>query len=188
MPPRDPDSRFPAESGNGPFPDSESRFRVPNSFGRHRPKSPSHSPPSPHPSRHPPSAGPWQFKQLRSVGGGRNFESVFQGLKATSSPGSCMLYSHRRVSPISRFAANRDPDSRSRPNRESGIPGFPIPAKSGIGDSLPDARPNRESGERELGISGSCPTGTSYPLRVPEGYQGFRESRIRDGGSIGVPP
>ena len=53
-----------------------------------------------------------------------------------------------------------------RPNRESGIPCFPIPAKSGIGDSLPDSRrgigdslpdsrPNRESGERELGISGS---------------------------------
>ena len=33
---------------------------------------------------------------------------------------------------------NRDPDSRSRPNRESGIPCFP--AKSGIGDSLPDSR------------------------------------------------
>ena len=28
------------------------------SLGRHRPKSPSHSPPSPRPSRHPPSAGP----------------------------------------------------------------------------------------------------------------------------------
>ncbi len=34
--------------------------------------------------------------------------------------------------------ANRDPDSRSRPNRESGVPCFP--AKSGIGDSLPDSR------------------------------------------------
>jgi len=56
--------------------------------------------------------------------------SAFQGLKATSSPGSCMLHSHRRVSPISRFAANRDRDSRSRPNRESGIPCFPIPANS----------------------------------------------------------
>jgi hypothetical protein len=91
--------------------------------------------------------------------GGRP-ESAFQGLKATSSPGSCMLYSHRRVSPISRFAANRDPDSRSRPNRESGIPCFPIPAKSGIGDSFPDSRPNRESGERELGISGSVNRGS----------------------------
>jgi hypothetical protein len=30
----------------------------PLSLGRHRPKSPSHSPPSPRPSRHPPSAGP----------------------------------------------------------------------------------------------------------------------------------
>ena len=41
--------------------------------------------------------------------------------------------------------ANRDPDSRSRPTRESGIPCFP--AKSGIGDSLPDSRQkNREIG------------------------------------------
>ena len=38
-----------------------------------------------------------------------------------------------------------------------GISRFPIPAESGIGDSLPDSRPNRESGERELGISGSGP-------------------------------
>ena len=45
-----------------------------------------------------------------------------------------MLHSHRRVSPISRFAANRDPDSR-------------FPAKSGNG-GFPDSRfrPNRESG------------------------------------------
>ena len=59
---------------------------------------------------------------------------------------------------------SRDRDSRSRPNRESGnrigkrwISRFPIPAESGIGDSLPVSRPNRESGERELGISGSQP-------------------------------
>jgi hypothetical protein len=45
-----------------------------------------------------------------------------------------MMYSRRGASPISRFAANRDPDSR-------------FPAESGIGDSLcPDSRPNRESG------------------------------------------
>jgi hypothetical protein len=61
-----------------------------------------------------------------------------------------MLYSHRGASPISRFAANRDPDSRSRPNRETGVRedlfpdsgrvgnlnrGFPprFPAKSGMG-------------------------------------------------------
>jgi hypothetical protein len=70
-----------------------------------------------------------------------------------------MLYSHRRVSAISRFAANRDPDSRSRQNQELVVPFFPIPAESarGIGDSLPDSRPNREWGERELGISGSAP-------------------------------
>ena len=66
-----------------------------------------------------------------------------------------MMYSHRGVSPISRFAANPDPDSRSRLNQETGIPCFPIPAESGIGDSLPVSRPNRESGERELGISES---------------------------------
>jgi hypothetical protein len=87
-----------------------------------------------------------------------------------------MLYSHRRVSPISRFAANRDPDSRSRQNQESVVPFFPIPAESarGIGDSLPDSRPNRESRERELGISGSAQeSGTKTetrlgPLELPE--------------------
>jgi hypothetical protein len=43
--------------------------------------------------------------------------------------------------------------SRFPPNRESGIPRFPILAESGIGDSRrPDSRQNRESGERELGI------------------------------------
>ena len=73
-----------------------------------------------------------------------------------------MMYSHRGVSPISRFkfAANRDPDSRSRPNRETGVPCFQVPAESGNGDSLPVSRPNRESGERELGISGSAPKGS----------------------------
>jgi hypothetical protein len=69
-----------------------------------------------------------------------------------------MLYSHRRVSPISRFAANRDgsrfpipgeignggfPDSRFRPNRESGIPS-PIPGRIG----------NRGNGNRGLGFPG----------------------------------
>jgi hypothetical protein len=53
--------------------------------------------------------------------------------------------------------ANRNPDSRSRPNRESGIPCFPITAEPGVGDSLPVSRQNREWGERELGISGSGP-------------------------------
>ena len=41
-----------------------------------------------------------------------------------------------------------------------GISRFPIPAESGIGDSLrvpgPVSRPNRESEERELGTSGSA--------------------------------
>jgi hypothetical protein len=36
-----------------------------------------------------------------------------------------------------------------------GISRFPIPAESGIADSLPVSRPNRESGEQELGTSGS---------------------------------
>jgi hypothetical protein len=36
-----------------------------------------------------------------------------------------MMYPHRGASPISRFAANRDPDSK-----------FPFPAESGNGDSL----------------------------------------------------
>ena len=45
--------------------------------------------------------------------------------------------------------ANRDPDSRSRPNRESGIPCFPIPAESGSQSpdfpKKPGNRGNRES-------------------------------------------
>ncbi len=68
------------------------------------------------------------------------------------------MYSPRRVSPISRVAANRGPDSRfpaesgnggfpdsrSRPSREPEIPS-PFPGQIG----------NR--GERESGISGSGP-------------------------------
>ncbi len=137
-----PDSRFPAtrESGIGKSPQAgktgpilecpgrllASKF---GSLRRHRPKSPSHTsrPPSPRPSRHPPSAGPWQLKK---EGGGRP-ESAFEGLKATSSPGSCQMYSHRRVSPtrISRVVANRGPNSR-------------FPAESGNG-GFPDSRPGR---------------------------------------------
>ena len=87
---------------------------------------------------------------------GERPESAFERLKATSSPGSCMMYSHGGYPPISRFAANRDPDSRFPAEiGKRGISRFPISAESGIGDSLPDSRPNRESGERELGISGS---------------------------------
>jgi hypothetical protein len=49
----------------------------------------------------------------------------------------------RRVSPISRFAANRETGD------------FPIPDSESaeIGDSLPVSRPNRKSGERKLRIS-----------------------------------
>ena len=61
-----------------------------------------------------------------------------------------MLRSRRGGSPICRFTANRDPDSRSRPNREAGVLCLPV-----HGDSLPVSRPNREWGERELGNSGS---------------------------------
>ena len=56
----------------------------------------------------------------------------------------------RRVSPISRFAANRETGD------------FPIPdSESEIGDSLPVSRPNRKSGERKLRISGSDGTSRS---------------------------
>ncbi len=53
-----------------------------------------------------------------------------------------------RKSPARR---HRDPDSRSRPNRETGIPCFPILAESGFGkQGIPVSRfwpgPNRESG------------------------------------------
>jgi hypothetical protein len=86
---------------------------------------------------------------------------------ARGSSSSCQCQCQTRKSPARR---HRDPDSRSRPNREtgdslfhdsrpanrdseSGIPRFPILAESGIGDSLPDSRPSRESGgRRELGI------------------------------------
>ena len=119
-----------------------------------------------------------------------------------------MLYSHRRVSPISRFAANRDgsrfpipgeignggfPDSRFRPNRESGIPS-PIPGRIGNRGNgnwgfpgvvtrqlgLPPARSPRY---RRGVVSPSCacaggaapsinatpagPTGTCWCLRLP---------------------
>jgi hypothetical protein len=45
-----------------------------------------------------------------------------------------------------------DPDSRSRPNRESGIPCFPIPAESGIGESPFPGKTGKsgESGIRSL--------------------------------------
>ena len=94
------------------------------------------------------------------MGGGGRPESAFQGLQASSSPGSCVLYSHRGVSPI--------PDLRPiGPGTPIPVPGrigkrgfpqcFPVPAESGNGpgDSLPVSQPDRESGERELGISGS---------------------------------
>ncbi len=110
---------------------------------------------------------------------------------------------------------HRDPDSRSRPNRETGSPCLPIPAESGIGDSresgpgippgrfpilaesgigdsLPDSRPNRESGERELGISACGPRfqlATSHwqPLLTCVGGRksAFSSSRIK--GNIGPP-
>jgi hypothetical protein len=71
-------------------------------------------------------------------------------LKATSSRGLCLpvrLYSHPQGTPDFPIL---------RPIGKRGISLFPIPAESGIGDSLPDSRPNGESGERELGISGSA--------------------------------
>jgi hypothetical protein len=60
----------------------------------------------------------------------------------------------RRFLPDQEIPRRAARDYRSLPYRETGD--FPIPAESGIGDSLPVSRPNRESGERELGISGSA--------------------------------
>jgi hypothetical protein len=69
-------------------------------------------------------------------------------------PGSCLLYSHGRVSPISRFPANRGPvKPRAR---------FPPLAESGNGvgkRGFPPRFPAKwesESGERELGTFGSA--------------------------------
>jgi hypothetical protein len=90
--------------------------------------------------RHP-SAGPWQFKKER---GGRP-ESAFEGLKATLSLGSCLLYSHPQ-------GIHDFPICGQSPGKR-GISRFPLPAESRIGDSLPVSRPNREWGERELGAS-----------------------------------
>jgi hypothetical protein len=73
---------------------------------------------------------------------------------------------------------NRRGPRRSRPNRESGIPCFPIPAESGIGDSLPVSRPNRESGERELGIFGSARDPDSRSRPRTSGNGGFPVSRL----------
>ncbi len=47
---------------------------------------------------------------------------------------------------------NRDPDSRFRPNRESGIPCFPIPAESGIGNRRFPRFPEKN---REIGGVGN---------------------------------
>ena len=48
-------------------------------------------------------------------------------------------------------------DSRSRPNRETGVPDSRFRPSRESGIPFPVSRPNREWGERELGISGSGP-------------------------------
>ena len=83
-----------------------------------------------------------------------------------------MLHSHRRVSPISRFAANRDPDSR-------------FPAKAGNG-AFPDSRfrPNRESGipspiPGQIGNRGNGNWGFPGLLAVPPPPSAFPPDRPR---------
>ncbi len=100
-----------------------------------------------------------------------------------------MMCSHRGVSPISRFAANRDPDSRFpaksgnggfpdsrfRPNREleSGIPS-PIPGQIGNGGNgnwgFPGLVPMAPSyiGGREKTPQRPGPTRNSIPLLAPK--------------------
>jgi hypothetical protein len=118
-------------------------------LGRHRPKSPSHSPPSPRPSRHhhdPPSAGPWQLKK---EGGGRP-ESAFEGLLRQHPLSPAVLTPQGMDgSPISRFAANRDPDSRFPAESGNGpIPDsrFPADRESGIPSPFPAQIGNRGNG------------------------------------------
>jgi hypothetical protein len=146
------------------------------SLGRHRPKSPSHCPPSPRPSRHPPSAGPWQ-PELKKEGGGRP-ESAFEGLKGNIQP----TRSCTHIAGYPRFPDLRPigtPIPVSRPKRETAR--FPIPdsgtGPSGIGSSLPVSRPNRESGERELGISGS--EGLPLRLRRPANSESLRQGGLQ---------
>ncbi len=111
---------------------------------------------------HPASAGPCQFK--RKVGGGLNLHLRDFKLRRHPAqvPGSCLLYSHRRVPPISRIAANRAPRRFPVPGRiaagNGGFPDsrFPADRESEVPSESPVSRPNRESGERELGISGSA--------------------------------
>jgi hypothetical protein len=167
-----PGPRFPvpAESGNGGpgFPDSRS-FRpsresgIPSPFPGRRPNRDSESSGERESGtsesvtgRHPPSAGPSLFKKK---GGGRP-ESAFQGLKAASSPGSCLLYSHPQGVP-------RFPDLR--PIGKRGISRFPIPAESGIGDSLPRSKFPGQIGNRGNGNGGFpglvCPESHGLGLR-----------------------
>jgi len=84
----------------------------------------------------------------RKAGGGQNLH-LRDLMQHPAQDHSCCAHI-RRVSPISRFAANRETGD------------FPIPdSESEIGDSLPVSRPNRKSGERKLRISGSDGTSRS---------------------------
>jgi hypothetical protein len=84
----------------------------------------------------------------RKAGGGQN-RHLRDLMQHPAQDHSCCAHT-RRVSPISRFAANRETGD------------FPIPdSESEIGDSLPVSRPNRKSGERKLRISGSDGTSRS---------------------------
>ena len=95
--------------------------------------------------RHP-SAGPWQFKKER---GGRP-ESAFEGLKATFSLGSCLLYSRPQGIPdflICGESGNGGfTDSRFRPSRESGIPSL-FPGQIGMGGTGIGGLPGGSAGD-----------------------------------------
>jgi hypothetical protein len=104
-----------------------------------------------------------------------------------------MLHSHRRVSPISRFAANdRDPradsrfpakagnggfpDSRFRPNRESGIPS-PIPGEIGNRGNgnwgFPGLRPRGAA--RSVGVKLSKQSTVAWKFELTQVRLGRRE-------------
>jgi hypothetical protein len=100
--------------------------------------------------------GPWQ-PELKKEGGGRpESQAAFEGLKGNIQP-SC-TYSHRRVSPISRFAANRDPDSR-------------FPAESGNGPFSDSRFGDRPIGNREFP--------TRFPAKSGIGGTGIGDFRVR---------
>ncbi len=87
---------------------------------------------------------------LKKEGCGRP-ESAFEGPKATSSPGSCLLYLHPQGIPDFPMCGQSGPGSRFKfpfPGRigKRGISRF-RPSRESPGDSLPVSRPNRGNGD-----------------------------------------